>query len=195
MSARHLYSSEDDRRMPTIILLVVLSVVIAVGLSTLVAPYLDGWIAYLASFSVVGIFDFLIFIVPRSVLLWISGTPNINGHYTGYICSSFDGHLERYPVELNIDQTILTLEISFIRNGGSHSTVISSHLRKSDKVTTLIYTYLDNGIPSVSAATSHLGTAQLFFNQGIVSGSYFTDEHRKTYGTISLQRSDSWCSC
>lgn len=120
---------------------------------------------------------------------WID-TPDMNGRYKGTLTTTYDGQTAQRDVELTIKQTWYKISIHLrTEHSFSHSQMAAIITTRNSNIY-LQYQYLNDEIKLAVSDYLHVhkGAAILSFDKADKSftGTYFTDQHRKNYGELSL---------
>lgn len=174
--------------------------VIAIGLSSLV-PLLLGvfndvtGIALSLTVSSAAIFSLLYFVFDR--LLWrlpFLGIPDFTGDWKceGFSYKYDDSAEQEWSGVVHVQQTwdkiLVTLETA---NSKSASVSLSANVEAlPGHGFRLKYLYSNEPLPGNKELHSHYGYSNILFTKDLGSGvgKYFTNEERKTYGTMNLTK-------
>ncbi|MFG2109935.1 Cap15 family cyclic dinucleotide receptor domain-containing protein [Micromonospora chersina] len=202
----HPYSHDSSRTRTLILFLAVAAILLAWGLGRVLRglDVTPPW--WLDTPAVVGLYGILWQLYDRR--LWrlrvgdqtLSGIPDYNGAWGGWVHSSHDG-AKRYAARLTIRQTSSRILVE-LRTDGSRSV---SHMAMlcagPGSAEGLQYIYANWPIhvplpatttpqpdhPAVLAMHPHQGVSRLLLRpDGTLEGDYQTDRHRGTHGTLSF---------
>lgn len=201
----HPYSNDSSRTRIMMLLLAVAAILLTWGLGSVLRS-LDvtpPW--WLDMPAVVGFYGMLWQLYDRT--LWrlrvgdqtLSGIPDYNGAWGGWVHSSHDG-ATRYAAQLTIRQTSTRILVE-LRTDSSKSVSHMAMLCAGPGSTQgLQYTYANRprhvpeptsaapDRPSLLAMHPHEGTSRLLLNpDGTLTGDYQNDRHRGTHGTLSFK--------
>lgn len=121
--------------------------------------------------------------------------PDLNGHWTGHLVSSFAPG-RQIPCSLNVEQTWDSIGLMFETEGSRSYNGITGISVRTPGGPRIVYEYAN--VPKVMAANQtmfrHEGTQWLSFSEnsekeGALIGDYYTGRDRQTYGTVHLIRS------
>lgn len=120
--------------------------------------------------------------------------PDLNGHWTGVLKSSFNDFTVEYPITLDIVQewSEISIELNRPKGSGSTSNTASIFLRAGARPK-ITYTYENKpDADQVETMHAHDGTAFLDVYSNSVAdrlvGGYYTGRDRKTFGTMELTK-------
>jgi len=109
---------------------------------------------------------------------------DLNGNWEGHTKTS----KYKKDFKVTIKQTWTEIEMN-LKTDQSISTLISFSFKKSNEMHDVCYTYYSEVKQNQNEINSHYGTCCLDIGDNdILTGTYFTDEKRKTYGEIYLKR-------
>ena len=121
--------------------------------------------------------------------LGLSRMPDLTGRWRGFLVSSFDGHVKRHDVLLQIFQTWTQVSV-YLTTFTSISRSSSAEIQVSDpEGVSLTYQYQNQPLSyAMKSMHMHYGTAMLRLSEegeGL-AGEYYAGRDRRTYGQI-------WC--
>jgi hypothetical protein len=117
-------------------------------------------------------------------------TPNLTGHWRGYLTSSFDNHTKRYVLNLQIVQSWTQISI-FLSTATSVSRSCVAVIQVSDpEGIALIYQYENTPLADATRTMHmHYGTAMLrMWNGTNLTGDYYAGRDRGTFGRIHCRK-------
>jgi hypothetical protein len=116
--------------------------------------------------------------------------PNFAGRWRGYLISSFDGHVKRHDLMINIFQSWTQITV-FLTTATSMSRSSAAMIQVEDpEGVALIYQYQNQPLAdAIRTMHMHYGTAMLrVSNDGCLVGDYYAGRDRRTFGRISCRR-------
>ena len=121
--------------------------------------------------------------------LGLSRFPNLTGRWRGFLVSSFDGHVKRHDVVLQIFQSWTQISV-YLTTITSISRSCVAEMQVSDpEGVALIYQYQNQPLSyAMKSMHMHYGTAMLRLSDegDCLAGEYYAGRDRRTYGQI-------WC--
>ncbi len=119
--------------------------------------------------------------------------PNLTGRWRGYLLSSFDGHVKRHDLMINIFQSWTQIAV-FLTTKTSISRSCAAMFQVDDP-DGLSLTYQYQNQPLANAMRTmhmHFGTATLrLSDDDTLTGDYYAGRDRRTFGRISCRREQS----
>jgi hypothetical protein len=112
--------------------------------------------------------------------------PNLTGRWRGYLVTSFDGHMKRHPLVLNIFQS-WTQIVVYLTTETSMSRSCTAVLQVDDPDgLALVYQYQNQPLANATRTMHmHFGTAMLrMSNEDNLIGDYYAGRDRRTFGRI-----------
>jgi hypothetical protein len=131
----------------------------------------------------------------KSILrtLGLVKTPDLSGRWKGYIKSSHDGFKEEIPATIEIFQSWTQIGVSQKTQTSTGQSFAATILTKEPNATRLFFMY--QNVPEADADPNmgrHIGSAQLVFSDGILSGDYYNCmRDRQTWGTLHFKKEPS----
>jgi hypothetical protein len=116
--------------------------------------------------------------------------PDLTGRWHGYLVSSFDGHVKRHDLMINIFQSWTRIVI-FLTTATSMSRSCAAMIQVDDpEGVALIYQYQNQPLAdAMRTMHMHYGTAMLSLsNGGCLMGDYYAGRDRRTFGRICCRR-------
>ena len=116
--------------------------------------------------------------------------PNLAGRWRGYLISSFDGHVKRHDLMINIFQSWTQITV-FLTTATSMSRSSAAMIQVEDpEGVALIYQYQNQPLAdAIRTMHMHYGTAMLrVSNDGCLVGDYYAGRDRRTFGRICCRR-------
>ncbi len=194
----HSYATEPSERQRVIPALVVLSVLLALGLSRLIQHYSLPVPWWLDSPSVLGFYGLLNTLFNRRVWklarkLGLVGVPNLGGVWEGSLNSSHDNYQEGHLVTVEIEQTWDQMGVTLRTSHSSSRSTAASLISEGSTGAVLTYTYMNE--PTVVAKDTmhtHRGTTYLTLRQEgedeTLEGEYYTGRGRQSVGKVMLKK-------
>ncbi len=193
----HGYSTDSNERRVVPFLIAALAIGLAWMLSRFLASIqlpVSWWVHAPSSMGFYGalyaLFDRQLWRNRFVRKLGLVRVPNLAGHWQGYLTSSFDDHVKRHDLEVQIFQTWTQISITFsTATSESRSCVAAIQVADPDG-TALIYQY-ENQPQAAAMKTMHMhfGTAMLRVSNGsLLTGDYYAGRDRRTFGRISCRR-------
>lgn len=148
--------------------------------------------------SVFGFYGIYLALFDRYLWRWpllrkigVVQVPVFEGHWEGYLCSSFDGYGQRHRVTVTIYQRWTEISISLKSPTSSSRSLIASITLYPAQGPVLVYEYENR--PKANAQPTmhiHYGTACLNLLCGgtRLLGEYYTGRDRQNYGTMELEK-------
>lgn len=125
-------------------------------------------------------------------LLFLIETPIIEGFYSGFSKSSYDGFITEKKVEISIWQTWDKILICLNTESSQSYSQSCSISHKDHPAPTLSYVYVNEPkAGSVKSMEIHYGMCMLSLNSGQLSGEFFTGRGRQTFGTIEVLKKET----
>jgi len=119
--------------------------------------------------------------------------PNLTGCWRGYLLSSFDGHVKRHELMINIFQSWTQISV-FLTTETSISRSCAAVIQVDDP-DGLALTYQYQNQPLANAMRTlhmHYGTAMLrLSNDDDLTGDYYAGRDRRTFGRICCRKEHS----
>src|SRR5258708_4337004 len=119
--------------------------------------------------------------------------PNLTGRWRGYLISSFDGHVKRHDLMINIFQSWTQIAV-FLTTETSMSRSCAAVIQVDDPdALTLTYQYQNQPLANAMRTMHmHFGTATLrLSDDDTLTGDYYAGRDRRTFGRISSRREQS----
>ena len=120
--------------------------------------------------------------------------PNLTGRWRGYLLSSFDGHLMRHHLMINIFQSWTQITV-FLSTESSISCSCAAVIQVDDP-DGLSLTYQYKNQPLADAMRTmhmHYGTAMLKLSDGQnLTGDYYAGRDRRTFGRICCRKEHTY---
>lgn len=196
-----------EKRREVHLLMALLSVVMAYGLSTfgehaaawykaVYSGSIPQWVSWIELASPMFIFGILSACFEEFVWKWrvIRGIPGlcppvIEGRWGAEFRSSYDDYKTAYPAEVDIKQSWSTLSVTLHAEKSRSQSEVAAINVDDGGTCWLIYEYLNE--PSLEAKETmhaHRGTARLAVKSGELDGEYYTGRDRKTFGKLKFKR-------
>ncbi len=119
--------------------------------------------------------------------------PNLTGRWRGYLISSFDGHVKRHDLMINIFQSWTQIAV-FLTTKTSISRSCAAMFQVDDP-DGLSLTYQYQNQPLANAMRTmhmHFGTATLrLSDDDTLTGDYYAGRDRRTFGRICCRKEQS----
>jgi hypothetical protein len=119
--------------------------------------------------------------------------PNLTGRWRGYILSSFDGHVKRHDLVIDIFQSWTQIAV-FVSTKTSISRSCAAVIQVDDP-DGLSLTYQYQNQPLANAMRTmhmHYGTAMLrMSNDDSLTGDYYAGRDRRTFGRMCCRKEQS----
>jgi hypothetical protein len=116
--------------------------------------------------------------------------PNLTGRWRGHLLSSFDGHVKRHDLMINIFQSWTQIAV-FLTTETSMSRSCAAVIQVDDP-DGLSLTYQYQNQPLANAMRTmhmHYGTAMLrMSDDDTLTGDYYAGRDRRTFGRICCQK-------
>ena len=193
----HGYSTDSDERRVVPLLLACLAIFLAWQSSkALMAIHLSvpWWLDAPSSLAFYGalyaLFDRYLWRNSLVSKLGLVRIPNFAGRWRGYLISSFDGHVKRHDLMINIFQSWTQITV-FLTTATSMSRSSAAMIQVEDpEGVALIYQYQNQPLAdAIRTMHMHYGTAMLrVSNDGCLVGDYYAGRDRRTFGRISCHR-------
>src|SRR5260370_5556189 len=119
--------------------------------------------------------------------------PNLTGRWRGYLISSFDGHVKRHDLMINIFQSWTQIAV-FLTTETSTSRSCAAVLQVDDPDgLTLTYQYQNQPLANAMRTMHlHYGTAMLRMSEHhTLTGDYYAGRDRRTFGRICCRKEHS----
>jgi len=119
--------------------------------------------------------------------------PNLTGRWRGYLLSSFDGHVKRHDLMINIFQSWTQIAV-FLTTETSMSRSCAAVIQVDDPDgLTLTYQYQNQPLANAMRTMHmHYGTAMLrMSDDDSLTGDYYAGRDRRTFGRICCQKEQS----
>ncbi len=116
--------------------------------------------------------------------------PNLTGRWHGYLITSFDGHVKRHDLMINIFQS-WTQIVVYLTTPTSISRSCAAVIQVDDpEGASLVYQYQNQPLANAKKSMHmHFGTAMLrMSNGGCLAGDYYAGRDRRTFGRICCKR-------
>ena len=193
----HGYSTDSDERRIVPLFLATLAIALAwmssrlfVSLHLSTPWWLEGPSSLAFYGALYALFDRHLWRYRFTRKLGLVKTPNLSGHWRGFLMSSFDHYAMRHDVIVQIFQTWTQISV-LLSTPTSVSWSCVAVIQVSDpEGVALLYQYQNE--PLVNAARTmhmHYGTAMLrMSNGGGLTGGYYAGRDRGTVGQISCSR-------
>ena len=191
----HGYSTDSNERRFVPLLLAALAIVFAWAFSKLMAAAhfsVPWWLDAPSSLAFYGalyaLFEKHLWRNRIVRKLGLSRTPDLTGRWRGFLVSSFDGHVKRHHVLLQIFQTWTQISV-YLTTITSMSRSSIAEIQVSDpEGVSLIYQYQNQPLSyAMKSMHMHYGTAMLRLSEGdCLAGEYYAGRDRRTYGRM-------WC--
>jgi len=193
----HGYSTDSDERRVVPLLLACLAIFLAWQSSkALMAIHLSvpWWLDAPSSLAFYGalyaLFDRYLWRNSLVSKLGLVRIPNLAGRWRGYLISSFDGHVKRHDLMINVFQSWTQITV-FLTTATSMSRSSAAMIQVEDpEGVALIYQYQNQPLAdAIRTMHMHYGTAMLrVSNDGCLVGDYYAGRDRRTFGRISCRR-------
>jgi hypothetical protein len=193
----HGYSTDSDERRVVPLSLACLAIFLAWQSSkVLMAIHLSvpWWLDAPSSLAFYGalyaLFDRYLWRNSLVSKLGLVRIPNLAGRWRGYLISSFDGHVKRHDLMINIFQSWTQITV-FLTTATSMSRSSAAMIQVEDpEGVALIYQYQNQPLAdAIRTMHMHYGTAMLrVSNDGCLVGDYYAGRDRRTFGRISCRR-------
>lgn len=193
----HGYSTDSDERRIVPLLLACLAISLAWLSSKLLAALhlsIPWWADAPSLMAIYGVlYAFFDKHLWRTSLVSKAGLvkiPDLAGRWHGYLISSFDGHIKRHNLIINIFQSWTEITV-FLTTATSMSRSCAAVIQVGDpEGVALIYQYQNQ--PLANAAKTmhmHYGTAMLrVSDDSCLVGDYYAGRDRRTFGRICCRR-------
>jgi len=199
----HGYGTDSDERRFIPLLLASVAIALAwVTFKILAAAHLSlPW--WLDAPSSLGFYGVLYSLFDRTLWqnrfvrkLGLVRVPNLTGRWPGYLISSFDGHVKRHGLMINIFQSWTQITV-YLTTETSMSRSCAAVIQVNDP-DGLALTYQYQNHPLANAMRTmhmHYGTAVLrLSNDGILIGDYYAGRDRRTFGRICCWKEHDFAS-
>jgi SMODS-associating 2TM, beta-strand rich effector domain len=193
----HGYSTDSDERRVVPLLLASFAISLAWLSSKLLAVIhlsLPWWVdapSLMAMYGVLyALFDKYLWRNALVTKFGLVKIPNLAGRWHGYLFSSFDGHVKRHLLVINIFQSWTQITI-FLTTATSMSRSCAAVIQVGDpEGVALIYQYQNQPLATAMRTMHmHYGTAMLrVSNDGCLIGDYYAGRDRRTFGRICCRR-------
>jgi SMODS-associating 2TM, beta-strand rich effector domain len=193
----HGYSTDSDERRAVPLLLACLAIFLAwLSSKVLMAIHLSvpWWLDAPSSLAFYGalyaLFDRYLWRNSLVSKLGLVRIPNLAGRWRGYLISSFDGHVKRHDLMINIFQSWTQITV-FLTTATSMSRSSAAMIQVEDpEGVALIYQYQNQPLAdAIRTMHMHYGTAMLRVStDGCLVGDYYAGRDRRTFGRISCRR-------
>jgi SMODS-associating 2TM, beta-strand rich effector domain len=193
----HSYAVDTKERAWTAVALAAIAVLIAAGVSSLLAKLSITVPWYIGAPTPVGVFGVLFFIFDRWGWLFaarahLSRLPDLRGTWTGVVCRR-EGNTVDKSVTVYIRQTWQHISIE-LKSGSSTSRSTMASIDLAGRAHTCI-TYAYSNVPHPGSDVdmhAHMGTAtvELSIDGRTLAGDYYTGRDRHSVGTIQLHLDD-----
>ena len=193
----HGYSTDSDERRVVPLLLACLAIFLAwLSSKALMAIHLSvpWWLDAPSSLAFYGalytLFDRYLWRNSLVSKLGLVRIPNLAGRWRGYLISSFDGHVKRHDLMINIFQSWTQITV-FLTTATSMSRSSAAMIQVEDpEGVALIYQYQNQPLAdAIRTMHMHYGTAMLRVStDGCLVGDYYAGRDRRTFGRISCRR-------
>jgi len=119
--------------------------------------------------------------------LGLSRIPNVAGSWHGFLTSSFDGHLKRHDVLVQIFQSWTQISIFLNTVTSMSASRVAAIEASGPEGVALIYQYENQPLANATGTMHmHYGTAMLrVSNSDSLTGEYYAGRDRRTFGRIS----------
>lgn len=193
----HPYATDSTERKSIPLVLAVLSIISSYVLGELV-EWLQWknlwWLDLPAVFGFYGLFwlafDGWMWRWPLLHDTRIVRVPDLNGHWKGYVRSSFDGQAENRPVDVDIEQSWTKIRVVLRTEHSRSMSVIGAVMIYDGPEPWLTYEYR-NEPKSGAAATmhAHRGLTRLeVLERNMLEGEYYSGRDRENQGVLHLAR-------
>jgi hypothetical protein len=193
----HGYSTDSDEKRVVPLFLAGLAIALAWVSSNLLAHVhlsMPWWMDAPSSMFFYGalyaLFDRRLWRHPLMHKLGMVKTPNLAGRWQGYLTSSFDNHVKRYDLCVQIFQTWTQISV-FLSTATSTSRSCVAAIQVADpEGVALIYQYENQPLANATRTMHmHYGTAMLrMSDDNGLTGDYYAGRDRGTFGRISCRR-------
>jgi hypothetical protein len=193
----HGYSTDSDERRVVPLLLAAVAIALAWMSFRLLAAFhftVPWWVDPPSTLGFYGalytLFDKYLWRNRWVRKLGLVRVPNLTGRWRGYLISSFDGHVKRYDLMINIFQSWTRVSV-FLTTATSMSRSCAAVLQVDDpEGVALIYQYQNQPLANaMKTMHMHFGTAMLRFSGGgCLAGDYYAGRDRRTFGQICCRR-------
>jgi hypothetical protein len=192
----HPYVTDSDERKIVTFCLAVVALGVAIAASSLLKRLsieLPTWVDGPSSFSLFGLFyaAFKKWLWARPFLhkVGLVKVPRIDGTWSGYIVTSFDGGNSKHDVDVQIRQDWTEMSIALKGSHSKSKSCVGSIMVKEG--VQLAYEYVNEPAPgAVDTMHAHRGYARLDLsaNGNSLDGEYYSGRDRQNIGTIHLAR-------
>jgi hypothetical protein len=194
----HPYATDSEERKQIAFYIAALSIFLAWGLSRIVSLNKPGFMWWIDAPSTIGIYGLLYYLFDRHLWRWkiwrrlgIVKVPDLNGDWSGHVCSSFDDYNKISDATLKISQhwTHISIVLESERSGSKSQ--IAAILTKDLNIAILSYEYMNEPLPDAEDTMHmHRGTARLVLkdNGNLLEGDYYTGKGRETFGRLIFGR-------
>lgn len=193
----HGYSTDSSERRVVPLLLASLAIALAwVSSKFLAAAHLSvpWWVDAPSSMAFYGalytLFDKYLWRNSFMHKFGLVRIPNLTGRWRGYLITSFDGHVKRHELLINIFQSWTQIAV-FLTTATSISRSCAAVIQiDGPEGVSLIYQYENQPLANAMRTMHmHNGTAMLRFSNGeCLAGDYYAGRDRRTIGRICCKR-------
>src|SRR5258705_3332131 len=193
----HGYSTDSDERRVVPLLLAFFAISLAwLSSKLLVVIHLSmpWWVdapSLMAFYGVLyTLFDSYLWRNSLVSKLGLVRVPNLAGRWRGYLISSFDGHVKRHDLIINIFQSWTQISL-FLATETSISRSCSAVIQGDDPDgLSLTYQYQNQPLAkAIRTIDIHYGTAMLqMSDDNSLTGDYYAGRDRRTFGRICCRK-------
>jgi|SRR5215470_4016455 len=193
----HGYSTDSDERRIVPLLLACVAIALAWISSKVLAAIHFSVPWWMDAPSLMAIYGVLYALFDR--YLWrnrlvsklgLVKIPNLSGRWHGYLISSFDGHVKRHNLMVNVFQSWTEITV-FLTTATSISRSCAAVIQVGDpEGVALIYQYQNQPLANAERTMHmHYGTAMLRVTSDVcLVGDYYAGRDRRTFGRICCRR-------
>ncbi len=196
----HGYSTDSNERRVVPLLLASVAIALAwMSSKSLAAAHLSvpWWMEAPSSMAFYGVlytlFDKYLWRNSFVCKLGLVRIPNLMGRWRGYLITSFDGHVKRHELIINIFQSWTQVSV-FLTTATSMSRSCAAVIQVDDpEGVALIYQYENQPLAdAMKTMHMHYGTAMLRVSKdGCLAGDYYAGRDRRTFGRICCKKVES----
>jgi SMODS-associating 2TM, beta-strand rich effector domain len=193
----HGYSTDSSERRIVPLLLALLAIALAWATSKILAAThlsVPWWMDAPSSMAFYGalyaIFDRYLWKKNFVHKLGLGRIPNLEGRWSGYLVTSFDGHAKQHELMMHIFQS-WTQIVVYLTTPTSMSRSCTAVIQMDDpEGVSLVYQYENQPLANATRTMHmHYGTAMLrITNGGCLAGDYYAGRDRQTFGWICCKR-------
>jgi SMODS-associating 2TM, beta-strand rich effector domain len=193
----HGYSTDSSERRIVPLLLALLAIALAWATSKILAAThlsVPWWMDAPSSMAFYGalyaLFDRYLWKKNFVHKLGLGRIPNLEGRWSGYLVTSFDGHAKEHELMMHIFQS-WTQIVVYLTTPTSMSRSCTAVIQMDDpEGVSLVYQYENQPLANATRTMHmHYGTAMLrITNGGCLAGDYYAGRDRQTFGWICCKR-------